>query len=72
MQRGVLGQTIADKENAKEEEERKSVLEYPLVKAILAEFKGAKLETVNRRISEEDEDEPQISETSDFYFDDDL
>ena len=32
-------------------------MEYPLVKAILAEFKGAKIESLVRKIQEEDEDE---------------
>ena len=55
--RGVLGETIADRERAKSDEEKRSISEYPLVKAILAEFKGAKIETATRKvISEEDEE----------------
>lgn len=49
IQRGHLGETIADKERAKSEEDKRSIMEYPLVKAIMAEFKGAKIETLTRR-----------------------
>ncbi len=71
--RGTLGQTIAAKENAKAEENKKNVSEYPLVKAILSEFKGAKIETLNRKVDEEAlDDEPQMPESPDVYFDDDL
>lgn len=50
IQRGHLGETIADKERAKSEEDKRSIMEYPLVKAIMAEFKGAKIETLTRRV----------------------
>lgn len=43
---GALGETIAAKERAAEEEYKRNISEYPLVKAILAEFKGAKIETL--------------------------
>lgn len=49
--RGHLGETIADKEKAKSDEDKRSISEYPLVKAILAEFKGAKIETLTRKIT---------------------
>lgn len=49
IQRGHLGETIADKERAQSEEDKRSIMEYPLVKAIMAEFKGAKIETLTRR-----------------------
>lgn len=52
--RGHLGETIADKERAKSEEEKRSIMEYPLVKAIMAEFKGAKIETLTRRVDLEE------------------
>ncbi|MDO5385677.1 MAG: DNA polymerase III subunit gamma/tau [Pseudomonadota bacterium] len=55
--KGSLGQTISQKENAKTEEERRNIMEYPLVKAIMAEFKGAKIETLTRKIMENDDDE---------------
>lgn len=49
-QSGILGETIADKENQALEREQRDVMEYPLVKAIMAEFKGAKIESLIRRI----------------------
>lgn len=55
--KGSLGQTISQKENAKTEEEKRNIMEYPLVKAIMAEFKGAKIETLTRKIMENDDDE---------------
>ena len=59
--RGCVGETLADQERAELEEDKRSISEYPLVKAILAEFKGAKIETLTRKITsesaEEDEDE---------------
>lgn len=57
LSRGALGVTLADLERAAEEEEKRNIMEYPLVKAIMAEFKGAKIETSTRRITETDEDE---------------
>ena len=57
LSRGALGVTLADLERAAEEEEQRNIMEYPLVKAIMAEFKGAKIETATRRITETDDDE---------------
>ncbi len=51
--RGLLGETVADMEKAELEEDKRSISEYPLVKAILAEFKGSKIETVTRKINAE-------------------
>lgn len=69
--RGALGQTLAAKENAEDEANKRSISEYPLVKAILAEFKGAKIETLIRLQSEEsgsssNDDEPET------FFDEEL
>ncbi len=50
---GVLGETIADKEAAKDNENKKDVMDLPLVKAIMSEFKGAKIETLTRKIKAE-------------------
>ncbi len=50
---GVLGETIADKETAKDNENKKDVMDLPLVKAIMSEFKGAKIETLTRKIKAE-------------------
>ena len=59
--KGKLGQTLFQKENAKAEEDKKSIMEYPLVKAIMAEFKGAKIETITRKIMEDDDEENDLS-----------
>lgn len=59
--KGELDETIADKENYAVEAKKKNVAEYPLVKKILDEFKGAKIETIVRKnIQELAEDEPEI------------
>jgi len=60
--RGVLGETIADVEKSKIENDQRDVSEYPLVRAILAEFKGAKIESLVRKVQAEmeDDDEPQL------------
>lgn len=61
--RGLLGETVADMEKAELEEDKRSISEYPLVKAILAEFKGSKIETVTRKINAE-----TVSEDEDVVF----
>ena len=66
--RGKLGETIADKENAKAEENKKNVMEYPLVRAIMEEFRGAKIETLTRRVSQESTDENSPEDNSDLIF----
>ena len=74
MARGALGVTVADMERAAEEEEKRNIMEYPLVKAIMAEFKGAKIETATRKMAEEDEDESSSffgGETSEIIYDED-
>ncbi len=55
---GALGETIADKENLALEKEQHDVMEYPLVRAIMAEFHGAKIESLIRKVQESDDDEP--------------
>ena len=47
-----LGQTMADKEAEKDMMQKKDVMDLPLVKAIMAEFKGAKIESLTRKIVE--------------------
>ncbi len=66
VQRGILGETLYDKEQAEDNANKKSVSELPLVKAILAEFKGAKLETIMRKM-EKNLDESENQEGSIFY-----
>lgn len=63
--KGDLGETIADKEKTAVEAKKKNVAEYPLVKKILEEFKGSKIETVIRKnISEIAEEEPEMTITT--------
>ena len=45
---GVLGQTLADKEKELFAQDERQISEYPLVRAILSEFKGAKFDTILR------------------------
>ena len=60
---GALGETIADKEKSVVEATKKNVAEYPLVKMILEEFRGSKIETVVRKNVEEIlQDEEENSE----------
>lgn len=47
--------SIAAVENAQREADKKNVAETPLVKSILAEFKGAKIETLTRKAPLEEE-----------------
>lgn len=70
--RGQMGQTMAAKEHAKEEENKKSVSEYPLVKAILAEFKGSKIDLLTRIKQLDEEEGAQLSDESETYFDEEL
>lgn len=70
--RGQMGQTIAQKENAAAEENKRNISEYPLVKAILAEFKGSKIETLTRLKELEAEEGVSLSEEQETFFDEDL
>lgn len=70
--RGQMGQTIAQKENAAAEENKKNISEYPLVKAILAEFKGSKIETLTRLKALEAEEGTSLNEEQETFFDEDL
>ena len=56
IQKGPLGETIADKEAAKNLEEKKDIMELPLVKAIFAEFKGAKIDSLTRKLPQNNDD----------------
>lgn len=62
--RGVLGETVADKENAQKEEDKRNVSEIPLVKAILEEFRGAKIDIATRKILQ---NEIEQEEDLDFF-----
>lgn len=52
-----LGETLAFKETKELERDKKNISEYPLVKAILSEFGGAKIETVIRKAVDDAEDD---------------
>ena len=56
---GEVGRTVADIENEQKEKDKKNVAETPLVKAILEEFRGARIETLTRKVKagEDDGDE---------------
>ena len=71
-----LGETLAYKETKELERDKKNISEYPLVKAILSEFNGAKIETVIRKAVEDAEDEEAAEfivpeENSETYDDED-
>jgi len=69
---GVLGETIADKENLALEREQRDVMEYPLVRAIMAEFKGAKIESMVRKLqNENDSNNLSIDNSNELIFDED-
>lgn len=71
--RGHLGETLADKEQAQDNANKKSVSDLPLVKAVLAEFKGSRIETLTRKLAEEKVEESSGEVTYDEnYFDEDL
>lgn len=52
-----LGETLAFKETKELERDKKNISEYPLVKAILSEFGGAKIETVIRKAVDDAEND---------------
>ena len=52
-----LGETLAYLESKELNKDKENISEYPLVKAILSEFNGAKIETIIRKAAENAEDE---------------
>lgn len=56
---GEVGRTVADIEKEQKEKDKKNVAETPLVKAILEEFRGARIENLTRKVKagEDDGDE---------------
>ncbi len=67
---------MAYKETKELERDKKNISEYPLVKAILSEFNGAKIETVIRKAVEDAENEEAAEfivpeENSETYDDED-
>ena len=73
VEKGNFGQTIAEKEEAKDREEKKDAMELPLVKAIMAEFRGAKIDSLTRQIINEDDDisSESVFENDDVYIEED-
>ncbi len=55
-----LGETLAFQESKDLERDKKNISEYPLVKAILSEFNGAKIETIIRKAVENAQTEDDI------------
>ncbi len=54
-----LGETLALLEAKELDKDKKNISEYPLVKAILSEFNGAKIETIIRKHIEDAENESE-------------
>ena len=65
---GEVIYSIANIENAKKEADQKNVADNPLVKAILQEFRGAKIDTLVRKVLSDNADEE--SDVNDFYNED--
>lgn len=65
IENGPLQETIADRENAKLEQNKRDVQSNPLVKAVLDEFKGARIETIVRKQAQNNEN--QVIEDDVFY-----
>ena len=68
---GIMGETLADREDAVLAKKERAVMEYPLVRAIMEEFNGAKIESLIRRVQENNEsvDDLVISSNNDLNFD---
>ena len=62
---GTLGETLADKENAAIDANKRSAAEHPLVKAIYAEFKGSRIDTITRKVSETESEDSDAEEETD-------
>lgn len=72
IERGLRGETIAEREKAADDANKKNVSDLPLVKAILAEFNGSKIETLTRKINAENIVEVDSYQEETTYFDEDL
>lgn len=74
IQRGALGETIADKEAAKDLANKKDVMDLPLVKAVMTEFRGAKIDSLTRKVvpaeTGESSETPAFEDDNN-YFDED-
>lgn len=64
---GEVGRTVADIENEQKEKDKKNIAETPLVKAILEEFRGARIENLTRKISAENENDGSMENEEDIF-----
>lgn len=68
---GEVSRTIADAENEQKEKDKKNIAETPLVKAILDEFRGARIENLTRKATPEEDQEGEstdiFSNNEDFF-----
>ena len=64
---GEVGRTVADIENEQKEKDKKNIAETPLVKAILEEFRGARIENLTRKISAENENDGNMENEEDIF-----
>ena len=69
---GKIGKTIADMEKEQKENDKKNIADTPLVKAILEEFHGAKIETLTRKSSNKEivdnDNEDSFNNNQEDYF----
>lgn len=65
-----LGQTLADKEELLTKSYQKDALELPLVKAIMEEFAGAKIDSLVRKIQNETTEETDFVDYNNNYMED--
>lgn len=63
---GALGETLAQKKERLAWETQKDALDLPLVKAIMAEFANAKIETMTRKINNDNQTDEETSLTQDY------
>ena len=59
---GPLGTTVADEELSALARQQQDVMQYPLVQAIMAEFKGAKIDSLTRQSSELQQKTEEVSD----------
>ena len=69
---GKIGKTIADIKKEQKENDKKNIADTPLVKAILEEFHGAKIETLTRKSSNKEivdnDNEDSFNNNQEDYF----
>lgn len=68
---GMPENTIADRENAEFEQKKQNISKIPLVKAVMSEFRGAKIETFTRKV-EKTETDTGSDDESEMVFEEDI